>query len=75
MHNIKLLHLDVFLGNQLVGGDSLLFAPSLWIFHSPMLIVPRGWRDQQILHSRGCFQLFYVRSLLLRGLRAWSHLF
>ena len=28
-HNIKLLLLDVFLGNEVVGGDSLLFALSL----------------------------------------------
>ena len=40
MHNIEFLPLDVFLINQVVGGDSLLFALSLWIFHSPILIVP-----------------------------------
>ena len=29
MHNIKLLRLDAFLGNRLVGGDSQLFVLSL----------------------------------------------
>ena len=40
MHNIKFLRLDMFLGNRVVGGYYLLFAQSLWIVHSPMLVVP-----------------------------------
>ena len=40
MHNIEWLRLYVLLGNQVVGGDYLLFVQSLWIVHLPMLIVP-----------------------------------
>ena len=75
MHNIELLPLDVFLLNQVVDGDYLLFAQSLWIVHSPMLIVPWGWWYQRILHSRLYWRLFPVRGLFLQCLQAWSHIF
>ena len=75
MHNIEFLPLGVFLLNQVVDGDYLLFAHSLWIVHSPMLIVSWGWWYQRILHSRVYWRLFYVRGLFLRCLRSWSHIF
>ena len=65
MHNIKVLRLEVFLGNLVVGGDPLLFAQSHWIVQLPMLIVPWVWWDQRILYIRGCCWLFYVRCLFL----------
>ena len=40
MHNIVFLRLYVFLGNQEVIGDSLLFMLSLYIVHLLMLTVP-----------------------------------
>ena len=32
MHNIELLRLDVFLGNQVVGGDYILFLSRFGLF-------------------------------------------
>ena len=65
----------MFLGNQVVGRDYLLFAPSHSIVCLPMLIVPRGWWIQWILHSIGFFQLFSVRRLFLLGLLFLRHMF
>ena len=43
----------MFLGNQVVGGYSLLLAPLQWLVRSTILIVPLSWWGQRILHSIG----------------------